>query len=60
MGGVSREKDPSTTVALSNKQMWVPGIGNEDLEWRLHITITGYKQTIELTPQNAYTRSKSF
>jgi len=34
--------------------------GEEDVEWRLPLTITGQKQTIELTPQNAYTRSKSF
>jgi hypothetical protein len=34
VGGVSGEKDPSTTVALSNEQMRVPGIRNEDLEWK--------------------------
>ncbi|HEY8228682.1 MAG TPA: hypothetical protein VIG25_25680 [Pyrinomonadaceae bacterium] len=34
--------------------------GEEEIEWRLPLTITGQKQTIELTPQNAYTRSKSF
>src|ERR1700751_4091977 len=33
VGGISRKKDPSTTVALSNEQMWVPGIRNEHLEW---------------------------
>jgi hypothetical protein len=32
VGRVSREKNPSTTIALSNEQMWVPGIRNEDLE----------------------------
>jgi hypothetical protein len=34
--------------------------GDEDLEWRLPVSVVGPKQTIELTPQNAYTRSKSF
>ena len=34
--------------------------GEEDLEWRLPVSIAGPKQTIELTPQNAYTRTKSF
>jgi hypothetical protein len=41
---------------------WVHAVlsANEDLEWRLPVTVTGHKQTVELTPQNAYTRSKSF
>ena len=33
---------------------------DEQLEWRLPVTVGGAKQTIELTPQNAYTRSKTF
>ena len=32
MGRVTREEDPSTIVALSNEQMWVPRIRNEGLE----------------------------
>ena len=50
----------SLTVPAGN--WWVHAIlsGEEDLEWRLPISITGGKQTIELTQQNAYTRSKSF
>ena len=55
-------KQGRASVAIPPGDWWVHAIlsGDEDLEWRLHITITGYKQTIELTPQNAYTRSKSF
>jgi hypothetical protein len=34
--------------------------GDEQLEWRLPVTVVGSSQTIELTPQNAYTRSKTF
>jgi hypothetical protein len=34
--------------------------GDEQLEWRLPVTVAGAKQVIELTPQNAYTRSKTF
>jgi hypothetical protein len=34
--------------------------GDEQLEWRLPVRVTGSKQVIELTPQNAYTRSKTF
>ena len=55
-------KQGQASVTIPPGDWWVHAIlsGDEDLEWRLHITITGYKQTIELTPQNAYTRSKSF
>jgi hypothetical protein len=50
------------TVLVSPGNWWVHALlpGDEDLEWRLPVTVTGQKQTIELTPQNAYTRAKSF
>lgn len=49
-------------VAVSPGNWWVHAAlaGDEDLEWRLPVRIAGPKQTIELTPQNAYTRTKSF
>ena len=49
-------------VAVSPGNWWVHATlaGEEDLEWRLPVSITGPKQTIELTPQNAYTRTKTF
>lgn len=34
--------------------------GDEEIEWRLPVTVIGAKQVIELTPQNAYTRSRTF
>jgi hypothetical protein len=34
--------------------------GDENLEWRLPIDIVSPKQTVELTSQNVYTRTKSF
>jgi hypothetical protein len=34
--------------------------GDEDLEWRIPVSVNGSRQVIELTLQNAYTRSKSF
>lgn len=50
----------SVTVPRGN--WWIHAIlsGEEDLEWRLPISISGGRQIVELTPQNAYTRSKSF
>ncbi|HYN24106.1 MAG TPA: hypothetical protein VES69_03575 [Pyrinomonadaceae bacterium] len=49
-------------VAVSPGNWWVHATlaGEEDLDWRLPVSIAGSKQTIELTPQNAYTRTKSF
>ena len=34
--------------------------GDEQLEWRLSVKVGGTKQIVELTSQNAYTRSKAF
>jgi hypothetical protein len=61
---VSARLDQSgrTHVAVSPGSWWVHAklTGEEDLEWRLPVSVAGPKQTIELTPQNAYTRTKSF
>ena len=50
------------TILIPPGNWWVHALlpGDEDLEWRLPITVTGQKQTVELTPQNAYARAKSF
>ena len=50
------------TVVLSPGNWWLHAklTGDEEVEWRLPVTVTREKQTIELTPQNAYTRSRSF
>jgi len=49
-------------VTVSPGTWWVHAAlaGEEDLEWRLPVSVAGPKQTIELTPQNAYTRTRSF
>ena len=51
-----------TNVVISPGSWWVHAVlsGEEDLEWRLPINVTGPKQVIELTSQNAYGRTKSF
>ena len=50
------------SVLVPPGEWWLHAVltGEEDLEWRLPVTIRGDKQTIELTLQNTYTRSKSF
>ena len=50
------------SVLVPPGNWWLHAVlpGEVDLEWRLPITISGNRQTIELTLENAYTRSKSF
>jgi hypothetical protein len=56
------DKQGSGAVQLAPGSWWLHATlsGDEQLEWRLPVTVTGAKQVIELTPQNAYTRSKTF
>ena len=56
------DKQGSGSVSLPPGSWWLHATlsGDEQLEWHLPVTVTGTKQVIELTPQNAYTRSKTF
>ena len=56
------DKQGHGSVLLTSGSWWLHAklAGDEELEWRLPVTITGAKQVIELTPQNAYTRSRTF
>ncbi len=56
------DKQGHGTVALPPGNWWLHAklSGEQELEWRLPVTVTGRNQTIELNPQNAYSRSKSF
>lgn len=49
-------------VNVSPGPWWIHAVlpGEEDLEWRLPINVGRRKQTIELTPQNVYARTRSF
>jgi len=59
---VRLDQSGRATVAVGRGNWWVHAalMGEEDLEWRLPVSITAPKQTVELNPQNAYTRTKSF
>lgn len=50
------------SINVPRGNWWIHAIlsGEEDLEWRLPIMTTTGRQVVELTPQNAYTRSRSF
>jgi len=56
------DKQGQGSITLAPGSWWLHATlsGDEQLEWRLPVTVTGSKQVIELTPQNAYTRSKTF
>lgn len=56
------DKQGQGAVLLAPGSWWLHATlsGDEQLEWRLPVTVGGTRQTVELTPQNAYTRSKSF
>lgn len=56
------DKQGQGIIALPAGNWWLHATlpGDEQLEWRLPVNVTGTKQIVELTSQNAYTRSKSF
>jgi len=56
------DKQGQASVVITRGDWWVHAVltGDEDLEWRLPITVAGQTQTVQLTPQNAYARTKSF
>lgn len=56
------DKQGRGAVNLAPGSWWLHATlsGDEQLEWRLPVTVTGTKQVVELTPQNAYTRSRTF
>ena len=56
------DKQGHGSVVLAPGSWWLHAkiSGDEEIEWRLPVTVIGPKQVIELTPQNAYTRSRTF
>ena len=57
------DKQGHGSVLLPSGSWWLHAkklSGEEELEWRLPLTIAGAKQVIELTSRNAYTRSRTF
>lgn len=56
------DKYGQTFVSINPGSWWLHALlsGEEELEWRLPITVAGRKQTVELTSQNVYTRTRSF
>ena len=59
---ITLDKNGRGSANVPPGEWWVHAVvvGEEALEWRLHVKITGSEQTIDLTPENVYTRSRSF
>ena len=49
-------------VAVPPGRWWIHATlaGAEEIIWRLPVNVAGREQTVELTPDNAYMRTKSF
>lgn len=56
------DKQGQTTLLVNPGNWWLHALlsGDEQLEWRLPIKVTGRRQTVELTSQNVYTKTRSF
>jgi hypothetical protein len=56
------DKQGQTSVVINPGNWWLHALlsGDEELEWRLPIKVSGRKQTVELTSQNLYARTRSF
>jgi len=56
------DKQGHGAVLLAPGSWWLHATlsGDQQLEWLLPVTVSGPRQVVELTPQNAYTRSKTF
>ena len=50
------------TVLVTPGKWWVHAVlsGAQSVEWRLPVNVAGPRQTIELKPENAYAKMKSF
>ena len=50
------------TVSVLPGLWWVHATlpAAQEITWRLRVNVSGREQTIELTPENAFTRTKSF
>ena len=60
-GRLDKQGQGAVNVAPGSWWLHATVSGDEQLEWRLPVRVaSGVRQTVELTPQNAYTRSKSF
>jgi hypothetical protein len=56
------DQQGQATINVAPGKWWVHAVlaGQHNVEWRLPVTIYGRRQTIQLTSDNAYARTKTF
>jgi hypothetical protein len=56
------DENGQLTIKVKSGPWWIHATlpGELNIEWRLRVNVSGQRQTVELTPDNAYTRTKSF
>ena len=56
------DQSGQATVTIAPGKWWVHAVlaGQYNLEWRLPVNVYGPRQTIQLTSNNAYARTKTF
>jgi hypothetical protein len=56
------DRNGQTTVMVAPGKWWIRAVlsGEQNVEWRLPVEVAGRRQTVELSPENAYARMKSF
>jgi CRP-like cAMP-binding protein len=56
------DRSGQAVVLVAPGKWWIHALlsGDQNIEWRLPVEVAGRRQTVELTPENAYARMKSF
>lgn len=56
------DRSGQAVVRIAPGKWWIHALlsGEQNVEWRLPIEVAGRRQTVELTPENAYARMKTF
>ncbi|HEX8143463.1 MAG TPA: hypothetical protein VF553_12760 [Pyrinomonadaceae bacterium] len=56
------DRSGQTVVMIAPGKWWIHALlsGEQNVEWRLPVEVAGRRQTVELTPENAYARMKTF
>ncbi len=56
------DREGQVTLMVKPGPWWIHATlpGELNIEWRLRVNVSGSRQSAELTPDNAYTRTKSF
>lgn len=56
------DQQGQATVSVTPGKWWIHAVlaGQHNVEWRLPVTVYGRRQTVQLTSENVYARTKTF